>query len=61
MKILNGKNQVIGKVDQETTFCYRYIGNNNITFPIHANSLAAACADVCKYFGDGCFFLLFTI
>jgi hypothetical protein len=63
MKILNRNNKVIGRVEQDGNkpFNYRYIGCNNITFPVHANDLAAACARVCKFFGEGYFYLLFTI
>lgn len=63
MKIINANNQVIGKVEQDgkNPFHYRYYGKNNITFPVHANGLPSACSQVCKYFGEGHFYLLFTI
>jgi len=67
MKILNDQNKVIGKVEQDRVngkpkpFNYRYIGLNNITFPISANDEAMACYKACKFFGAGYSYLLFTI
>lgn len=67
MKILNPFNKVIGRVEQDKNngkyvpFHYRYIGNNNISFPVHADALNTACYKVCKYFGEGYFYHLFTI
>jgi len=63
MKILNAKNQVIGKVEQDgkNPFHFRYYGNNKVTFPIQGNSIQVASANACKFLGEGCFYLLFTI
>ena len=66
MKILNPASKIIGKVVKDdnnwkSPFHFRYIGNNNITFPVHANGIGNACVKVCKFFGEGYFFEMFTI
>lgn len=63
MKIINENNKVIGEVKQDgkNPFHFRYYGNNSISMPVHAVSLSHACAKVCRFLGDGHFYLMFTI